>query len=76
MHRKASEAVSPVKICELQVSSANIEYFGAIFSSAGYAYDELRQNILPAKLEQQLFLKFNKKFWDLTLVNDLVNLSE
>ena len=46
------------------------------FSSAGYAYDELRQNILPAKLEQQLFLKFNKKFWDLTLVNDLVNLSE
>ena len=28
------------------------------------------------KLEQQLFLKFNKKHWDLSTVNVLVNLSE
>ena len=37
------------------------------FSSAGYAYHELRLNLLPMKLEQQLFLKFNKEHWNLFL---------
>ena len=46
------------------------------FRSAGYAYLELRQNLLPMKLEQQLLLKFNMKHWDLSTVHDLVNLSE
>ena len=60
--------------CKFLLPTSNV--LERFFSSAGFAYDELRQNLLPMRLEQQLFLKYNKKHWDLSTVNDLVNLSE
>ena len=45
-------------------------------SSAGLAKSDLRGNLSPMRLEQQLFLKYNKSFWDLQTVNDVVNAHE
>ena len=32
-----------------------------LFSSAGYAYNDMRKALIPANLEEQIFLKANKK---------------
>ena len=56
---------------------ARIFYFplricSRFFSTAEYAYSELRQNLLPQNLEMQLFLKINKKFCDNELLSKVV----
>ena len=38
------------------------------FNAAGYAPNDLRQNITPERLEQQLFLRANKKYWTVKTV--------
>ena len=40
------------------------------------AKNYLRGNLSPMRLEQQLLLKYNKSFWDLQTVNDVVNAHE
>ena len=40
-----------------------------LFSSAGYAYNDMRKALIPANLEEQFFLKANKKYWDQKTVN-------
>ena len=35
-----------------------------------------RKNLLPANLEEQMFLKFIENDWNLELVNDIVNAHE
>ena len=54
-------------------TSNHLERF---FSSADMAKSDLRGNLSPMRLEQQLFLKYNKSFWDLQTVNDVVNAHE
>ena len=46
------------------------------FSAAGFASNDYRKSTLPMNLEEQLFLRFNKKHWDLNLVNQIVSASE
>ena len=43
------------------------------FSTADIAYSDIRQCLLPQNLEMQLFLKINKKFWTLDVVEKCVN---
>ena len=38
--------------------------------------NDYRKSTLPMNLEEQLFLRFNKKHWDLNLVNQIVSASE
>ena len=47
-----------------------------LFSMAGFMYDDKRKSLLPANLEEPMFLKFNENFWNLELVNDIVNAHE
>ena len=54
-------------------TSNHLERF---FSSAGMAKCDLRGNLSPMRLEQQLFLKYKKSFWNLQTVNDVVNAYE
>ena len=43
------------------------------FSTADITYSDIRQRLLPQNLEMQLFLKINKKFWTLDVVEKCVN---
>ena len=43
------------------------------FSNAGIAYSDLRTRLIPTNLEEQLYLKINKRFWDLQTINAVVN---
>ena len=43
------------------------------FSTADITYSDIRQRLLPQNLEMQLFLKINKKFWTLDVVEKSVN---
>ena len=54
-------------------TSNHLERF---FSAAGFASNDYRKSTLPMNLEEQLFLRFNKKHWDLNLVNQIVSASE
>ena len=60
--------------CRFLVPTSNL--MERLFSRAGYAYDDLRRKIQPIYLEQQLFLMSNKRLWDLSLVNEVVNATE
>ena len=51
-------------------TSNNLERF---FSTADITYSDIRQRVLPQNLEMQLFLKTNKKFWTLDVVEKCVN---
>lgn len=51
----------------LQPTSNQVERF---FSTAGMAYGDLRQRLLPINLEMQLFLKVNRGFWDVAVLSD------
>ena len=42
-------------------------------SVAGFTYNKLRQNLLSTNLEMQLFLNFNRDFWDIDVLSALVN---
>ena len=53
------------------VYSPNVRYGGTFFSSACYAYSDYRQNLLPMKLEMQLFLKVNHRLWWYLTANKL-----
>jgi len=44
-----------------------------LFSSAGICFTDLRQSLSPLHFEEQIFLKENKKFWDIKLVQEAVN---
>ena len=54
-------------------TSNHLERF---FSAAGFASNDYRKSTLPMNLEEQLCLRFNKKHWDLNLVNQIVSASE
>ena len=43
------------------------------FSQAGIAYNDLRKRLSPVNLEEQMFLKLNRRFWDVKSVIDIVN---
>ena len=43
------------------------------FSSAGFAYEEHRQSLLPVNLEEQLFLKWNQSLWNEETVSKFFN---
>ena len=46
------------------------------FSSAGIASSDFRQRLNPTNLEKQLYLKTNKRFWDIRTVNDVLSQAE
>ena len=70
LRRKDSKSAKYIN-CGFLMPTSNI--MARFFSDAGYADDDLRQRLLPMRLEQQLFLKFNKKYWNAKLVNEIVN---
>ena len=41
------------------------------FSTAGYAFNDHRQNLTTMNLEMQLFLRMNEDFWDPELVTQI-----
>ena len=43
------------------------------FSNAGFAFPDFRQALVPIKLEMQLFLKVNHRFWDDHTVDTVKN---
>ena len=53
--------------CRFLLPTSNL--LERFFSTAGYASSDLRQRLLPANLEEQLFLKINKRYWDQKTVN-------
>ena len=46
------------------------------FSSAGIASSDFRQRLNPTNLEEQLYLKTNKRFWDIRTGNDVLSQAE
>ena len=68
--RKVAAKSSYIDTRFIQPTSNMVERF---FSSAGFAASELRQNISPVHLEEQLYLKANKRFWNVQLVNEVFN---
>ena len=61
---------SYIKCDFLESTSNRAERF---FSSAGFAYSEYHRNLSPVHLEEQMFLKFNKPFWNRKLVENAMN---
>ena len=61
---------SYIKCDFLEPTSNRVERF---FSSAGFAYSKYRQNLSPVHLEEQMFLKFNKPYWNRKLVENAMN---
>ena len=57
--------------CRFLFPTSNI--LERFFSAAGYALNNLRQNITPEHLEQQLFLRANKKYWTVKTVNSVLS---
>ena len=57
--------------CRFLFPTSNI--LERFFSAAGYALNDLRQNITPEHLEQQLFLRANKKYWTVKTVNSVLS---
>ncbi len=43
------------------------------FSQAKQVSDDKRNSILPVSFESQMFLKINRKSWDLETINMLLN---
>ena len=41
------------------------------FSVAGFTFTDFRQKLSPVNLEEQLFLKVNKRFWDAKVIQEL-----
>merc|ERR1712226_288929 len=68
--RKVAAKSSYIDTRFIQPTSNMVERF---FGSAGFAASELRQNISPVHLEEQLYLKANKRFWNVQLVNEVFN---
>ena len=66
LERKSSEYMN-VKF--ILPTSNLVERF---FSTAPYAYSDLRRNLLPYNLEMLLFLKLNQRFWDEKLVSSVL----
>ena len=61
-----------MRLQRFQIFITNFEHYRAIFfSTAGYAFNEHRQNLTPMNLEMQLFLRMNKDFWDTELVTQI-----
>ena len=52
-----------------KISFADVEHFGKFFQQRGLRINDYRQSLTPMNLEMQLFLKFNKNFWDIGLVS-------
>lgn len=44
----------------------------SLFSISGYFFNSRRLGTEPSRIEQQLFLKFNKHIWNVQLVNQVV----
>ena len=53
----------------LEPTSNRVERF---FSAAGYSYSDYRQNMTHVHFEEQMFLKFNKLYWDKKSVENAV----
>ena len=60
--------------CRFLVPTSNL--MERLFSRAGYAYDDMRWKIQLIYLEEQLFLMSNKRLWDLSFVNEVLNATE
>ena len=43
-----------------------------LFSRASFILGDDRKRLLPVHFERQLFLSYNKKFWDLSTFNDIL----
>ena len=57
--------------CRFLFPASNI--LERFFSVAGHALNDLRQNITPQHLEQQLFLRANQKYWTVKTVNSVLS---
>ena len=57
----------PASFCQLQT------FKSVFFSSNGIASSDFRQRLNPTNLEEQLYLKTNKRFWDIGTVNDILS---
>ena len=69
LEKTASEETKDFIHTRFFLATSNI--LERFFSSAGYAFIDYRQSLTPMNLEMQLFLKFNKKFWDNKLVSKM-----
>ena len=47
-----------------------------LFSWVNSTYDDKRKKLLPINLESQIFLAVNKDFWDVFVINEIINSSE
>ena len=43
-----------------------------LFSVAGYTLNDYRQRLLPSNFEMQIFLFFNKKYWDIETLQNVI----
>ena len=44
-----------------------------LFSKSNYIFNDYRKKTEPANLESQIFLSANSMFWDIKVVNSIVN---
>ena len=69
MEKLATQENAPSKIPDFYYQLRTLS--SDFFSTAGYAFNEHRQNLTPMNLEMQLFLRMNKDFWDTELVTQI-----
>lgn len=72
LKKRKKDKISPLQQylkCTFLLPTSNI--LERFFSSAGYAFNDFRQNLKPMNLEMQLFLKVNRSFWDENLVSKI-----
>ena len=69
MEKLATQEKCAFKDSRFLLPTSNI--IERFFSTAGYAFNDHRQNLTPMNLEMQLFLRMNKDFWDPELVTQI-----
>ena len=70
--KKRQKTVNKSHYLDLRFIIPTSDIIERFFSSAGYASNDLRQRLVPATLEEQLFLKVNRRFWTQKTVNDVL----
>jgi hypothetical protein len=48
----------------------------SFFSTAKFVLSDHRRRLLPITFEQILFLKYNRRFWDMTTVHEALGLAD
>ena len=61
------------KYTDARLILSTTDLFERFFSSAGFAYGEHRQSLLPVSFEMQSFLKCNQSLWNEETVSKIVN---